>query len=492
MDRVGSQSPTLRVALPYERTDGDIACAIMAALGEPPDEAQRGVLNDWLAIGEDGKWAHFRNFLEAPRQNLKTWTIRARIIYGLVYRGERILYTAHNSDTAAEIRDIMVELFGKRPGDRDARYRWLNRRLSRVRMTNGHEAIYLTNGARVIFSTRTNSSKLGFTVDVIIADEAQELRESQSSAILSTASAAPLRNPQYIFAGTPPTPGCYGDVFQAKRDAIAAGEDDGSEGTVSLNEWSANDIPGFVPTRETVRDKAVWYATNPALGSRINESTVMGELGTYTEPLTFAQQRLGWWLPAESVNAAIPQAAWAECAIPAERVSADGIRCFGVKFSPSGDKVALAVALHREEGPDHVELVFYGGTERGTSWLADWLADAQDVTSEVWVDGKSGAGDLVAKLDEREYPTRGRKRPRPDEVASAAAMLVIAVSERAVTHVVEGQGALEESARTSTKRRIGDGYGFDGAESLPIEAASLAFMAARTTRRDPSMWGLVG
>ena len=488
MGRVGSQEPTLRVALPYDKTDGDIACALMAMLGQPPDDAQRGVLNDWLALDDGGKWVHFRNFLEAPRQNLKTWTIRARIIYGVVIRGERILYTAHNSDTAAEIRDIMLELVGQRPGDPNAKCRWLNRRMSRTRMTNGHEAIYFKNGGRVAFSTRTNSSKLGFTVDVIIVDEAQEFRESQSAAILSTASAAPLKNPQYIFAGTPPIPGCFGDVFQTKRDDIASGADDGTEGTVSLNEWSANDVPGFEPTAESVRDKDLWYRINPALGTRINEATVAGELGTYTDPLTFAQQRLGWWLPKESVNAAIPRRDWDRAAVSADAIPADGVKAFGVKFSPDGSRVCCSVALRCDDGPDYVELVFDKPTSRGTAWLARFLADAEETAAEVWVDGKTGAGDLVDKLDDLGCARKYVHRPTADQVATAASTLVLALAEDepGVVHWDGPNGeqkALDDSATTATKRKIGDGYGFDGEDATPVESASLALLAARTTTR---------
>lgn len=494
MARIGSQTPTFRKALPYDKTYGEIACRIMEQLGEPPDEAQRGVLNDWLAIGRDKKWVHFRNFLEAPRQNLKTWTIRARIIFGVTALGERILYTAHNSDTAAEIRDIMLELTGKRPGDPEAKSKWLNKHMSRVRMTNGHEAIYFKNGGRVIFSTRTNSSKLGFTVDCIIVDEAQEFREVQSSAILSTASAAPLKNPQYIFAGTPPIPGCFGDVFQVKRDAIVNGEDDGSEGTVSLNEWSVNDIPGFELSAESVRNRDYWYAINPALGTRINESTIAGELGTYREPLTFAQQRLGYWLPAESVNAAIDPENWEHSFCTLEEIPKNGLICYGVKFSVDGKRVSVSVALHPEDGPDYIELLFDEPTSKGTNWLADWLAKREDKAAEVWIDGKTGAGDLVEKLSDKECAKKYAHRPTADEVATAASALVLSVSEENPTCIHwndpnGGQEQLNLSAKTSTKRKIGDGYGFDGEDANPIESASLALLACRTTKRDPNRTG---
>ena len=481
--RIGSQKPTLRIALPYDKTDGDLACGLMKAIGEPPDVAQRGVLDDWLAIGDDDKWVHFLNMLEAPRQNMKTWLIKARMIYGVVIRGERILYTAHNSDTAAEIRDIMLGLTGYRPGDPKATCKWLNKRMSRTRMTNGHEAIYFKNCARIAFSTRTKSSKLGFTVDVIIVDEAQEFREAQAAAILSTAAAAPLKNPQYIFAGTPPTPDCFGDVFQVRRDAIVNGTDDGSEGTVSLNEWSANDIPGFTISPESVRNKDYWYLTNPALGNRINEGTVAGELGTYTDPLTFAQQRLGYWLPKEQILSVIPADKWAACAT---KDPPDGDISYGVKFARDGSRCALSACINPQDGRPHVELIRLWDMADGMRPVADWLERHADKCACVVIDGVGQATNLATMLREMGVAKRLMTIPTATQCTEAYALMLDRVNACEVTHYDQKQ--LNAAATTCSRRQIGKGWGFDDTDtgdSTLIESASLALWGATNTKRKP-------
>ena len=71
-------------------------------------------------------------------------------------------------------------------------------------------------------------------------------------------------------------------------------------------------------------------------------------------------------------------------------------------------------------------------------------------------------------------------------------MTLDAVRCRQLTHI-EGP-ALDLSATTSTRRPIGrnGGWGWGGQDPTPIDAASLALWAARTSRRDPTRKGLIG
>lgn len=75
----------------------------------------------------------------------------------------------------------------------------------------------------------------------------------------------------------------------------------------------------------------------------------------------------------------------------------------------------------------------------------------------------------------------------PAIVQAAASMLKDEVDSGTLSHIESP--ALDDSARKSLKRDIGrDGWGFaDGPDSIaaPIESASLALWAARTTKRDP-------
>lgn len=491
MARVGAQSPTLRIARDYERTYAPVACKLMAKIGMAADEAEEGVLSDWLAYGVEGTWTHIRCFLEAPRQNLKTWSIVCRMLFGALLRGERVLYTAQNSDTANEVRELVLTYTGASAGDPKAEYPWINRYVSRVSYKTAHEAIYFRNGGRIYFSTRTDTMKLGFTVDVVVFDEAQELTEAHLSALLSTAAAAPLKNPQYVFCGTPPTPTSKGEMFQIKRDALVAGTDDGSDGAATLSEWSANDIEGFELSAAAVRNPDVWYATNPGLGTRIREDTVRAEVGSYTQPLTFAQQRLGYWLPREVVKKlAIPKETWARLEVGGG--PGDGARAaMGVRFTGDGTMVALAACLVREDGGPHVEFVREEATSIGIQWLVDLLAKNARSLCGVAIEGRADATDLAQRLEQSGVPKRSVLVARASEAMSACAMLLNSVNDGTLTHLADP--ALAESATTATKRRTsGEGFRFSGESPERLDACALALWATRTSKYDPNRVGRIG
>ena len=89
-------------------------------------------------------------------------------------------------------------------GDPAAKFPELNALVKEVRRTNGQEAIVLKNGGSVEFVARTKGSGRGYSVDVLVIDEAQELTEDQLAAMLPTISAS--SNPQILYTGTPPGP----------------------------------------------------------------------------------------------------------------------------------------------------------------------------------------------------------------------------------------------------------------------------------------------
>src|SRR6185312_15116463 len=81
------------------------------------------------------------------------------------------------------------------------------------------EAILLDNGGSIEFIARSKGSGRGFTVDVLVCDEAQDLTDEELAALLPTISAAPTGNPQVILTGTPPDPekSQQGEVFARVR-----------------------------------------------------------------------------------------------------------------------------------------------------------------------------------------------------------------------------------------------------------------------------------
>ena len=105
------------------------------------------------------------------------------------------------------------------------------------------------------------------------------------------------------------------------------------------------------------------------------------------------------------------------------------------------------------------------------------------------IDGKSGADALIQRLGDNAFPKKAVITGSPAIVQAAASMLLDELKDGSLGHIASP--ALDESAARSVKRDIGSagGWGFgDGPNSMaaPIESASLALYAARTTKRDPS------
>lgn len=463
---MGSQVPSVRVSPEYEYTDGDDAIQLLTLGGLKPDEWQGEVLRDWMARDEEGIWSAPVCGLSVPRQNGKTTDTAGRAAAGMVLYGEWIIYTAHLQKTATE---TFMELKGLFESRRLSRY------VKEIKSAIGREQIILNNGGRIQFVARTRNGGRGLHGDLLIFDEAQELTvEQQASFIPALAASA---NPQTIYLGTPPDENTPGTVFRGIRKNA-----EGSDKT-SWTEFSVADIGN-------VADKERWYKTNPALGIRIRESTVATECEQMPSD-TFARERLGWWTPeaVKQIEHVLDEKAWGACA--STEPKPEGKTAYGVKFSADGSEVVLAGAVIASDGVARISLIDRRPTGQGLRWLSDWLNDRYMKASCVVIDGRNGVDVLIDKLQEKWRHKGSIITPTARDIVAAVGTLSDAVNEKMLTWY-EPQEALNQSAINSTRRPIGGGFGFGGADSAPIEACSLALWGAKTSKRDPSRKGRIG
>lgn len=465
------QTPTFeRFPHVYATTDGQMSAALTGAFFGDPLPWQQHVLDAMLARDKRDKYAYHALALSVSRQNGKSYIVRARCFYGLVAVGEKILYTCQHGDTADEMFRDLANAF------EDEDNAELHALLKAVRKTNGQQAIYLNNGGYIRFTTRTNSLARGRSYDVIVYDEAQELTAAQQAASLPTISASSKHNTQVIYLGTPPNPECPGTVLVGMHDK-AHGED---EPPFAWMEWAASEIGD-------VADRSRWYETNPSLSMLIDETAVEGELSM--APDDFARERLGWWTPTRTSQAAIPRDLWSKAAIKRIAGLYRKRTALAVKFSADGSSYALAGAKMNAKREAAFELVELGTTAGGTKELAQALAQRRGKVSCVVVDGLNGAGTLCDQLAEYRLPKGYVVRPNAGNVITAATGLLDGLKAETVKHT--RQRALDDSALNATMRPIGHGggwgFGGDGMRpSEPIDACALALWAVRTTRRNPA------
>lgn len=465
---MGNQEPSVRIAPPFNSSDGMDATAVLAVGGMKLDPWQNDILDDWMGRAPSGRWAAPTCGGSVPRQNGKTLLVQGRIASGMILFNEQVVYTAHLQKTATETFEELKDFFEGRK---------MKKYVSEIKTALGREQIILKSGAKVKFLARTRNGGRGQHGDLLIIDEAQEIDESQQASFLPALSAS--QNPQTIYVGTPPDPTAVGTVFRKIRGRAL----DGESKKTAWFEFSVDEIGD-------VKDKQRWADSNPALGRRILLSTIESEL-EQMDPDTFARERLGWWTPVDSGqdDKAIPADVWDACATDDPRP--EGKMAFGVKFTADGSEVALCAAVIPSEGPARISLIEQQPTAIGVRWLSQWLNARYTKASCVVIDGRNGVDVLVEQMSGTWKYKGSVIRPTAKEVIASVSMLTDALYEKKVTWFRQ-QEALRDSAVSSVRRPIIGGWGFGGENSGPIEAAALALYGAKTSKRDPNRQMRIG
>lgn len=475
---IGSQIPRIRIEPPRSDTDGDGAAQLMQAYSSPLDDWQKLVVDCWLGTDSNSNYTATSCGISVSRQNGKNFCIEARELYGLLVNGERILHTAHQVRTAKRSFRRLCGIF------EDAKkHPELAKMVKSIRYAQGEEAIMLHNGGMIEFCARSRQAARGYDgISLVVFDEAQELLDEQVEAIMATLSASTTGTRQVIYAGTPPYPGCIGEVFRRFRQACITADGNGENLHSAWHEWgiAADDLEGI-----DLADKKLWYEANPALGVRLTLEFTEEEYRTLS-PAGFARERLGFWakpIEAESRETpAIPEEIWDGCM--SQELRPEGKTAYGVKFSADGSEVVLAGAVIPATGSARISLLAREPVSMGLTWLANWLAPRYHQASCVVIDGRNGADLLIDKIRSVWVFKDSVIKPGTGDYIAAVSLLMNELNEQNVTWYAE-QEELRDSAITATKRKIGTAWGLGGQNSAPIEACALALWGAKTSKRNP-------
>ena len=453
MSRVGNQIPTTSVILPYEKSYGDETVQLYNMSGNVCQEWQALMLNDIMAVNDDGLWVHTKFGFAVSRRNGKTEILTARSMHGLG-RGEKILHTAHLTDTAHVAWERLK-----------ARLEYLGVKI-KVTRGYGRESIYIPETGGVIdFRTRTSVGALGSGYDLLIIDEAQEYTKEQQTALNYVVSSS--KNPQTIMCGTPPTAVSKGTVFRDYRDNVLEGDSINS----GWAEWSVNH-------KTNVKDKEAWYATNPSLGTILTERIIRDEING--DDLDFNIQRLGLWIRYNQ-QSAVSAPEW-----DALKVSTlpkfKGPIFAGLKFGKDGQNSCLTIAVKTEDDQIFVEGIDCKDQREGNGWIINFLMKCK--VKAVLVDGASGLETFLRECKEQKL--KGVAAATTKQVIQASSDFETAIANKTLCH--NGQPALRQSVTNCKHRAIGSGGGYgyqtldDDIEVALMESAVLATHACATAK----------
>ena len=452
MSRVGNQIPTTSVILPYDKSYGDEAVQLYNMSANICQEWQALMLNDIMAVNDEGLWVHTKFGYSVPRRNGKTEILTQREIWGL-FNGEHILHTAHLTDTA------------------HIAWERLKARLEAIGVTirtykgYGREKIELPETGGVIdFRTRTSSGALGSGYDLLIIDEAQEYTKAQQTALNYVVSSS--KNPQTIMCGTPPTAVSTGDVFRDFRDKTLQGE------TINAGwaEWS-------VDHKTDVKDKEAWYQTSPSLGTILTERIVQDEING--DDLDFNIQRLGLWIRYNQ-QSAISAPDWDELKVETLPKFKRPL-CAGVKFGRDGQNVCLSIAVKTDDGRIFVEGIDCRDQREGNSWIINFLIKCK--VQSILVDGASGLETFKKECKEQKLKITAAT---VKEVVQSSSDFETAIKNKLICH--NGQPAMRQSVTNCQHRAIGSGGGYgyktldDDVEVALMESLVLATYACANAK----------
>jgi len=459
---LGVQTPRVHVAPKGRfRGDGEDAAFLSTAYGLTPDPFQSLVLEDWMArVGKGGKWASLSCALALPRQNGKNAILEMRELFGMIQLGEKFLHTAHEVKTARKAFIRLASFF-----ENPRKWPELAELVKDIRRTNGQEAIVLTNGGSVEFVARSKGSGRGFTVDVLVCDEAQEMSDDALEALMPTTSAAPLGNPQWIFTGTPPGPTANGEVFTRIRDDALSGK----SSRLAWHEWSCTGSADL-------DDPISAASSNPALGGRLQWDVVQGERARFSDE-GFARERLGMWDSANSQRV-ISADSWKVVAA-SNLIDDGGEVSIAIDVSPDRSTATIASAAWTVDDIPYVDVIESrrGEPDWGVAKFVE-LVERHNVRAVV-IDAASNANTLIDPL--RQFGvtvtvTNAR------QMSVACGMFYDAVMEQTMRHL--DQPLLNSALSAARKRPIGDGgWGWSRKNSesdiTPVTASTLA------------LWGLL-
>ena len=454
MDKVGRQSPTVSVILPYHETKGPEAIELYNKSERNSLEWQTALTYDIMAVDDDGLWVHQKFGYSVPRRNGKSEMALARCIWGLK-NGERILYTAHRTSTAHSIWDRLQRLCAKCGIEIISSFRAF-----------GKEHLY-TEDSAIEFRTRTSTGGLGEGYDLLIIDEAQEYTPEQETALKYVVSDS--ANPQTIMFGTPPTATSAGTVFPKFRKTVLQSESYAS----GWAEWS-------VPEMSDVNNAELWYETNPSMGYHLNERKIRSEIGD--DVTDFNIQRLGLWIKYNQ-RSAISRNEWEALQVD-KMPKLKGQLFAGVKFGVDGRNAVLAIAARTEDDKIFCEVVGCRPIRDGMAWIANFLVKA-DIRKAV-VDGKSGTDVLLDAMK-----TMKSKRPESVTVAQfikANSLFDIAMEQGTFVHMQ--QSAVTQVVTNCERRKIGanGGLGYksmlDDADISLLDSMILAHWICTETKAE--------
>lgn len=449
----GRQAPRL-LTLPTTRAGSlaDEALDLAYLAGLSCDPWQELSLDGIFSVDAFGRWVCTEFGELVARQNGKGNIILpfelAHLFLWPKPDGEpkTIVHTAHEVKTAKEAFRrlkrvitaspiLMGELLGGERGIKD---------------NNQERGFELANGNRLLFLARSANSGVGFSVDVLVVDEAQQTPMAAMDALLPTMSA--MDNTQVLFTGTVPDELNDAEYWEGVRDRGRSGRDPRT-GWIEFNPDGSDDPDAVID----IHDEANWEAGNPGLGLRagLNRETIEDEISRLDDAAV-RRLRFSVWpnRKPDAVEALseLDLAQWIRFAgteAPDDPYAVGGpVSVIAIALGRAGNFATVAAAQRFDADQIAVE---HMETDRKTRWVAPYVKQLKkDLGNALVVLDPKNAAPIMAALDQAKVKYLAMNL---DEIAAAHSLFIEYVNDGAVVH--RKQDEVTKSLEFATTRPIG-------------------------------------
>jgi hypothetical protein len=449
------------------------------------DDWQSYVIDALFAVDESNEWAATEFGVLVARQNGKGEIL---VAYDLAHlflfprldrRRKSILHTAHEFKTAMDGFDRLRGVIESVPR--------LNERVEQIYKGNTAEILLKRQpgqkslGNRIKFVARSKNSGRGFSADVIVYDEAQELGVAARNALTYTQSAVPNR--QELYTGTVPEDGLNdSEVFEGVRDRGRSPVRD----RTGWAEWSpeGSEDPDLADVID-LSSEQVWADSNPAKDLRIRTETIAEQhVRAGADKSSFARERCSVWPNRRPEQEVIHN----EVKLDVWNGSADASAALGAP-------PVLAISLGRGGGYATVSAASRSGdrifvetrdTRVQTLWVPSAVAAmVKDLKPALVVLDEKNCGPILTDL-----AAVGVKymAVNAGEVAGAFGSMVESINAGLVVH--RGQDDLLQSLRHATTRPLVGGLTWDQSDPTEpitqIQSATLAHWGVKKAEANPA------
>lgn len=469
----GRQTPSvLQLPARFGSLGGE-AIDLASVAGLRQDPWQDLSLDSVFSIDENSRWVCTEFGFLVSRQNGKGNILLpfelAHLFLWPKPDGEpkTILHSAHEVRTAVEafrrIKRVitssallMGELLGGERGIKD---------------NNQLRGFELANGNRLLFMSRSRNAGVGFTVDVLIVDEAQETPQAAMDALLPTMSA--VDNTQVLFAGTVPDELNNAEYFEGVRDRGRSGTDPRT-GWMEFNPDGSQDPE--TAAKIDIRDPEVHRQGNPGYGYRpgLTQSTIDDELSRL-DPDSFRRLRLSIWpnrKPEEVEKLSEFDLDVWKRHVGDYPVKGDG-GVIAIAVGRGGGYATISKAIRFDD--DHI-VVEHHKTDRKVRWVAKEVkALKQELGNALVVVDAKNAAMILTDLDREGVKYLSMNL---DEIAAAHSIFIEWSNDGLILH--RDQAEVTKSFEFATTRAIGRaGFTWEPSDaSKPITHAQSITWAA--------------